>query len=177
MKNKLLKTLLIFGLIVGVFLGMDTQKANASKRYYVTTPKSLRGTWYSVVDGSLFQRVTITKYKFETERMRPSTALGNMSITLSGKHFSSGLHHPDLAVAAHKSAKGYWTLGGANFGGIYHFKKWTKDTQGNATLREWLFGDESGVDIRYYYSRKSMYPRVKALREKKVLSWDDFVVN
>ncbi|WP_139588338.1 hypothetical protein [Levilactobacillus brevis] len=165
-------------------LSMVTSTASAkSKRHYVTTPKRLRGTWYTVRNGYVNQGLRITKYTLETSTIKLSSMISD-DTTISGRKYSTGGVWPDLFVATKKSPKGYWNIGPRWYGTLKHLKVGTKDNQGNATLKEYYYGythryEEDPVEVlvtQKFYSEKSLKPHVKALRAKYVATQDDLRV-
>lgn len=100
--KKISYLLLAFGL--GILLAFENFAIVNASKHYVSTPASLRGTWYQYdQQSSYFIKMKITKYNWFV-KYAP-----NKSTLVSGKKFIPGTNINRLVVQKF-GHKGYWKL-------------------------------------------------------------------
>lgn len=145
-------TLITFGAIT------PATSAAAAHHDYVTTPKSIRGTWLARNSAKHFKRrLKITKYTLTvTNYYKNGHKDAAASYTARGNKITKGLGIPSLIASNHKSAKGYWSVGLSQSNDDYLLKKVKHHNR--TALRNYYptFNPKHPTQhaIRYYYRVK-----------------------
>lgn len=152
--NKLIKGIAIAAVALGVGSAAGVTSASA-KRHYTTTPTSLRGHWYSVLNPK--NQIIITKYTFR------ETHYGKTRIYMSGKKFHSGEPHSDLTVS-HRNRYGYYIIGqyasdewpywkrtSIPFENVHHSYNFA-----SLKMRGCLPNDVGQYDVAYYFHKNAI---------------------
>lgn len=122
--KRLIKGLVILGLAVGIEVSISTTTAQAS-RHYVTTPSSLRGTWYRYdQESGYFQKLVISKYKLYYK------IHGSSANVINGKKYyaSAKTYGMDVRRFNHH---GYWVIEEAHTDNDYILKRTTTRRNGH----------------------------------------------